>query len=64
VFSQLFSEPQTRAIYFQEGYWWKHQDVYILRREERRAGASMKVRGRQLRNALARIVKRILPNRQ
>jgi len=64
VFSQLFSEPQTRAVYFQEGYWWKHQDVYILRREERRAGASMKVRGRQLRNALARIVKRILPNRQ
>jgi SAM-dependent methyltransferase len=33
VFSQLFDEPQSRLLYFQEAYWWGHQDVYVVKRD-------------------------------
>jgi SAM-dependent methyltransferase len=33
VFSLLREEPRNRLLYFQEGLWWKHQDVYAVRCE-------------------------------
>ena len=31
VLRQIFEIPALTLLYFQEGYWWKHQDVYIVR---------------------------------
>lgn len=33
VFSQIFEESHNRLLYYQEAYWWGHQDVYVLRRD-------------------------------
>jgi SAM-dependent methyltransferase len=33
VFRQLHREADCRTVYFREGYWWAHQDVFIVRRE-------------------------------
>jgi len=30
VFSHLFENPNWNLKYFHQGYWWKHQDVYIV----------------------------------
>lgn len=32
VFSQILKIPKISIKYFQEGYWWGHQDVFCLRR--------------------------------
>jgi len=32
VLGQLAGIPDVRLVRFQEGFWWGHQDVYILRR--------------------------------
>ena len=32
VLDQIASIPDMRLVRFQEGYWWGHQDVYVLRR--------------------------------
>jgi SAM-dependent methyltransferase len=32
VFSQIFTIPEVSPKYFFEGYWWKHQDVFVIRR--------------------------------
>ncbi len=32
VLSQIASIPNVRLVRFQEGFWWGHQDVYVLRR--------------------------------
>jgi SAM-dependent methyltransferase len=41
VFAQIAGIPGMRIVRFQEGFWWEHQDVYVLRRqaEPPRAGA-------------------------
>ena len=31
VLRQLFEIPALTLTYFQEGYWWKHQDIYVVR---------------------------------
>lgn len=33
VFAQIAGIPGMRIVRFQEGYWWGHQDVYVLRRQ-------------------------------
>ena len=32
VFSQIFTFPDCHILYFHEGFWWEHQDLYILRK--------------------------------
>jgi len=32
VLRQILEVPNMRLVRFQEGYWWGHQDVYVLRR--------------------------------
>jgi len=33
VCSRLFEIPECRVIYFQEAFWWQHQDVYVVQRD-------------------------------
>lgn len=33
VFSRLFEIPQNRLLYYQEAYWWGHQDVYVIKQD-------------------------------
>ncbi len=32
VYTQINSIPDVRLIKFQEGFWWGHQDVYMLQK--------------------------------
>jgi len=34
VLRQIAAIPSMRLVRFQEGYWWGHQDVYVLRRNQ------------------------------
>jgi SAM-dependent methyltransferase len=33
VFNQIFQNPKLTPVFFQEGYWWEQQDIYVLRAE-------------------------------
>jgi len=33
VYAQIASMDRARLIKFQEGYWWTHQDVYVIKRD-------------------------------
>ena len=34
VKSEIKLLPEFTLIHFEEGYWWEHQDVYILRKAQ------------------------------
>ena len=32
VLDQIFSMPDAELIMFREGYWWRHQDIYVVKK--------------------------------
>lgn len=56
VFSRLFEMQQNRLLYYQEAFWWGHQDVYVIRHDTDNTHVKMLI---QAPKTLKRVIKRL-----
>lgn len=63
VLNQVFGDRRNRLVYYHEAFWWKHQDVFVIRRDQDNFVENPNVQRNQVKKLWKSLAKRILPKK-